>query len=87
LKYKKKGFQQSAIGSESLETSDFRPFEAYYLSLRDIKQTVSTCLERSKKMPLEAGTPLEASYISEISRLGKVIFSSIWCLILRYSSK
>ncbi len=28
--------------TESLETSDFRPFEANYLSLRDIKTTVST---------------------------------------------
>lgn len=41
MKDKKKGFQQSAIVTESLETFDFRPFGAYYLSLRDIKTTVS----------------------------------------------
>ena len=44
MKDKKKGFQQSAIVTESLETFDFRPFGAYYLSLRDIKTTVSTCV-------------------------------------------
>ena len=43
VKDKQKGFQQSAIITESLETSDYRPFPAYYLSLRDIKTTVSTC--------------------------------------------
>ena len=43
MKDKKKGFQQSAIIAESLETSDFKPFQAYYLSIRDIKTTVSTC--------------------------------------------
>ena len=42
-KIKKKGSQQSAVVAESLETSDFRPFGAYYLSFRDIKTTVSTC--------------------------------------------
>jgi len=45
MKDKKKGFQQSAIITECPETSDFRPSRAYYLSLRDINTTVSTCLE------------------------------------------
>ena len=44
INVKKKGFQQSAIIAESLETSDFKPFRSYYLSLRDIKTTVSTCV-------------------------------------------
>ncbi|WP_278277456.1 hypothetical protein [Sporobacter termitidis] len=30
---------------------------------------VSTCLERSKKMPLEAVTPLEDQYLHEMSTL------------------
>jgi len=42
MKDKKKGFQQSAIVAEGLETSDFRPFRAYYLSFLDINTTVST---------------------------------------------
>lgn len=41
LKDKKKGFQPSAIIAEILETSDFRLFGAYYLSLRVINTTVS----------------------------------------------
>ena len=42
--YYRAGFQQSAIIAESLETSDFKTFRSYYLSLRDIKTTVSTCV-------------------------------------------
>ena len=45
MKDKEKGFQQSAITTESLETPDFSPSLACYLSLRDINTTVSTCLE------------------------------------------
>ena len=52
-KIKKKGSQQSAVVAESLETSDFRPFRTYYLSLRDIKTTVSTWLERTALMSHE----------------------------------
>lgn len=47
MKDKKKGFQRLAIIAESLETPDFRPFEAYYLSFRDINTTVSTWTEWS----------------------------------------
>jgi hypothetical protein len=43
MKDKIKGFQLSDIITESLETSDFRHFGASYLSLHDIKTTVSTC--------------------------------------------
>ena len=50
MKDKKKGFQQSAITAESLETPVFRPFRAYYLSLRDIKTTVSTWNDRLTSM-------------------------------------
>ena len=42
MKDKEKGFQQSAITTESLETPDFSPSLACYLSLRDINTTVST---------------------------------------------
>ena len=42
MKDKKKGSQQSATIAESLETPDFRPYRAYYLSFRDINTTVST---------------------------------------------
>jgi hypothetical protein len=60
MKDKKKGFQQSAIITECPETSDFRPSRAYYLSLRDINTTVSTCLEDTKKMSYKAGGALVA---------------------------
>lgn len=50
MKDKKKGFQQSATITESLETFDTRPFRTYYLSLRDIKTTVSTWPEFGQLM-------------------------------------
>ena len=50
MKDKKKGFQQSMMITESLETSDFRPFEAYYLSFRDINTTISTWVESTIMM-------------------------------------
>ena len=50
MKDKKKGFQQSAIVTESLETPDFKPFQTCYLSFRDIKTTVSTWHERLSLM-------------------------------------
>ena len=45
MKDNKQGFQHSVIIAESLETPDFRPSQANYLSLRDINTTVSTCFE------------------------------------------
>ena len=63
MKDKKKGFQQSVIIAESLETSDFKPFRAYYLSLRDIKTTVSTCLVQGNKSTIkETPSPLRCQY-------------------------
>ena len=49
MRDKNKGFQQSVIITESLETFDLSLSKPFYLSLRDIKTTVSTC---------EANTPL-----------------------------
>jgi len=43
MRDKNKGFQQSAIITESLETFDLSLSKPFYLSLRDIKTTVSTC--------------------------------------------
>lgn len=51
MKDKKEGFQQSTIITESLETSDFRPIRAYYLSFRDINTTVSTCIPKYHRPP------------------------------------
>jgi len=45
MRDKNKGFQQSAIITESLETFDLSLSKPFYLSLRDIKTTVSTCIE------------------------------------------
>ena len=90
MKDKKKGSQQSATIAESLETPDFRPYRAYYLSIRDINTTVSTWPEFGQLLSdvrfkiLRKWKPVN-QYFSVLEVCGNI--STVFMFVGTYQSK